>query len=64
MDNDKFIELYNECFNSDGTVKLCGRAKCKKLLTFLNNSKYGDKDLGFLNVKEINALYHSITNGV
>lgn len=55
-----FSNIYEEVFNSDGSVKLCGREKCKDLIIACmvlssNNNKgyFGNPDTGMMNVGNI-----------
>lgn len=60
----KIIELYNEVFNSDGTVKNCGKDKCTELIIAMKGKykgkNFGDVRSGMMNVKEIQEVYKGI----
>ena len=51
------LELYNEVFDKNGSVKLCGREKCIDLIRALSNKypeeNFGDTESGFMNVNVI-----------
>jgi hypothetical protein len=50
-------ELYNEVFDENGNVKLCGREKCKELIMACNlkwpDIDFGDLTSGFMNIEKI-----------
>ena len=50
-------ELYDEVFDSNGNVKLCGREKCKKLIDACKNAykgvDFGDSETGYMNIDNI-----------
>ena len=52
--------LYSEVFNDDGSIKACGRDKCKCLISYLNDmypDKYfGDINTGFLDIKAVREV--------
>ena len=54
---DEIKELYNEVFDEQGNIKLCGRDTCKKLMRALNeiyeDVNFGDLDAGFLNIETV-----------
>lgn len=49
--------LYNEVFNSDGSVKPCGRDVCKFLISYLSDKypdvDFGNTDTGYMNIENI-----------
>ncbi len=49
---DEIMNLYNQVFDENGNIKLCGRETCKQLMLALNEIfktvKFGDMDSGFL----------------
>ena len=60
MKNSEFQEKYDAVFNSDGSVKLCGREKCKDLIIAcmtLSNMKsdgfFGNEMTGMMNIQNI-----------
>lgn len=65
---DRFNTQYNRVFNSDKTVKLCGRGECKKLIDIASKNDesgyYGDINTGYMNIDNINELYTKINVGV
>jgi hypothetical protein len=57
-------KLYNDVFNEDGTVKLCGRNACKALIMacqekFGDNINFGNTNTGMMNVENIQKYIHS-----
>lgn len=50
-------ELYNEVFDENGNVQLCGREKCKELIMACQlvwpDIDFGDLNSGFMNVDKI-----------
>ncbi len=50
-------KLYQEVFNEDGTIKLCGREKCSELIEALSGKypeeDFGNKKTGMINVEKI-----------
>lgn len=52
-----FDELYNKVFDSDGSVRLCGRETCKKLIEACSNAypnvNFGDLESGCMNIDNI-----------
>lgn len=61
---DRLLTLYNEVFNSDGTVKLCGRGKCIELILECKridaDRYYGNTETGIMcidNIKKLIAEY-------
>lgn len=66
--NDKnilFMTQYGNVFNTDGSVKACGREESKKLIKISNEIDpdviHGDTDTGFMNISEIQKLYAKIS---
>ena len=60
IDKNKFKEKYDAVFNENGSVKLCGREKCKDLIIACmvlskNGTKnyFGNPDTGMMNVENI-----------
>lgn len=60
VDKKTFENSYNEVFNPNGSVKLCGREKCKDLIIACmvlskNDAKnyFGNPDTGMMNVENI-----------
>lgn len=64
MSIEEFKEQYNKVFNTDGTVKLCGREETKKLIELAKELKpdidFGNESTGFLNVDNIKSVYISV----
>lgn len=59
-----FIKQYHIVFNSDGSVKTCGRKECIKLITLAEQimpDTYGDINTGFMNTVNIQKLYKTVT---
>ena len=52
-----FDELYNKVFDSDGSVRLCGRETCKKLIEACSNAypnvNFGDLESGCMYIDNI-----------
>lgn len=59
-----FIKQFNEVFNSDYTVKPCGRNDCVKLIQLANQLKpgrvYGNPNTGFMHTDNLIALYNEL----
>jgi hypothetical protein len=60
IDKNEFKEKYDAVFNENGSVKLCGREKCKDLVIACmvlskNGGKnyFGNPDTGMMNVENI-----------
>lgn len=60
IDKNEFKEKYDAVFDENGSVKLCGREKCKDLVIACmvlskNGSKnyFGNPDTGMMNVDNI-----------
>ena len=66
MDKTEFNEKYNNVFNDNGTIKNCGREKCKDLIIACmvlskNNSNYfGNPDTGMMNVPNIQQFKNGL----
>lgn len=62
-----FTELYNKVFNSDGTVKSCGRKYTMELIILANSIKpnvdFGSTRTGFMNTENLKALYEELNVG-
>ncbi len=63
----EFLKKYNEVFNEDGSVKLCGREKCKDLIIACqvlsqttSNGYFGNAVTGMMNVKNIQKFKKDI----
>ena len=56
----EFFKRYDEVFDKDGNVKLCGRYKCAKLIYTSDQLepevKHGDTNKGFMNIESIKKL--------
>lgn len=56
-----FFNCYNNVFDCNDDVKLCGREKCKELINacrLINPyGNYGDSLTGVMNIDVIKALY-------
>lgn len=59
--------LYEKCFDLDGSVKVCGRDSCKALIQacqeFQPGVDFGNADTGMMNVQNINQLMKSMNDG-
>lgn len=59
-----FLKLYEEIFNSENEVKICGRDKCKNLIKLASeinsNVDFGNIDTGFMNIKNIILLKENL----
>lgn len=57
MKNEKILLQHSKVFNSNGTVKNCGRAECICLMEMLAkeqpNIDFGNTQTGFMNIKNI-----------
>ena len=63
----EFLKKYNEVFNEDGTVKLCGREKCKNLIIAcevlsknVTEGHFGNAVTGMMNIKNIQKFRNDI----
>lgn len=59
---ERFKELYPEVIDENGSIKVCGREKCKELIKlahFITGklNTYGDHNTGCLNRDKIIELY-------
>lgn len=58
-------ELYDQVFDKDGNITLCGRETCKKLMSALNEIfktvKFGDMESGFLYVDIVKEYVDRLT---
>ena len=59
-----FLEAYDEVFDPDGSIKLCGRDKCKKLILMCESiaHPFGNPDTGCMYVEAIKKLHEEIIN--
>lgn len=66
MDNNIIIFnfIYNKVFNTNGTMKVCGRDLCMKLIsvanTIDNSTNYGNLTTGMINIDNINILHNKL----
>lgn len=64
---DMDMQNFNKVFNSDGTVKLCGRENCKKLIkeadTLEPGIQHGNIESGYMDIKSIKRLYKANKKG-
>lgn len=55
------MEYYNKVFNSDGTIKVCGRDLCKKLIAEADRLEpgisHGNLENGYMNIESIQRLH-------
>lgn len=59
----EFKEQYLEVFNTNGTIKPCGRKKCVDLMELANQIRqddYGNTKTGFLNIENIKKIYSEV----
>lgn len=54
-----FKNLFNEVFDHNGKVTLCGREKCKELIRAARavTPIYGDEESGFMDTEALQSLY-------
>ena len=61
-----FLCLYSEVFEEDGTIKVCGREKCKSLIYYAlcirPYENFGNPETGWMNPANIIALYKELRN--
>lgn len=61
-----FLKLYEEIFDEHGYVRLCGREKCKELIslaqTIDSKSDFGNINTGFMNINNLTRLYMKVRN--
>ena len=61
---ENLLELYGEVFYPDGTIKLCGRDKCRSLMIACSDlsggEKFGDIKTGIMDVDKIKGFVESI----
>lgn len=55
----RITELYENIFDENGNIKVCGRYICKELITELNRKypgiDFGNIYTGFLNIENVKA---------
>ena len=66
----KFLSCYEDVFNEDGSRKMCGREKCKKLIEIAEGlcpkaepGEFGSKETGIIYepaIKAIMALFKNV----
>lgn len=60
-----FFDRYNNVFDTNGNVKLCGRDACIALIDVCNkiipNGNYGDNLTGMMNTSNILSLYRFLS---
>ena len=58
--------LYDEVFDENGEVKLCGRYACMGLISACEDiepgTDFGNTDTGFMNIENIKRLVGSLVN--
>jgi hypothetical protein len=63
----KFIVQYFEVFNEDGSVKLCGRENCKKLIALADqlddSESHGNIENGNMNIESIKSVHERVIRG-
>lgn len=64
MNIEDFKEQYNKVFDTEGTIKLCGREETKKLIRLAKELKpdvdFGNESTGFLNIDNIKSVHISV----
>ena len=54
---DEIKKAYDEVFDEDGNVRLCGREKCRNLIRLLSDEYlgiyFGDEESGMMQVQNI-----------
>jgi hypothetical protein len=62
----RFMYLYPEVFEEDGSVKACGREKCKSLIYYAYSIRphghFGNPDTGWMDQENITALFEELKN--
>lgn len=63
---DELFKLYTDVFNTDGSVKVCGREKCKTLIKYLSNLVpgigFGNRETGFMCISNVQKYTKKILN--
>lgn len=63
---DKFLEQYNRVFNTDDSIKACGRNECIQLIHLANKVDssigHGNIGTGHMHVDRIVDLKHRLTD--
>ena len=59
-----FMELYHSVFDEHGTVRICGRENCRKLIISaislnanIPHESFENEETGVMNVEAIHTLY-------
>jgi hypothetical protein len=62
-----FLDLYEEVFECDGTVKVCTRKMTSKLIAYANKNfgaegkaEFGNDYTGMMDIDALNHLYYNI----
>lgn len=63
---DKFNTAYNEVFDEQNEIKVCGRERCMKLINIADHIEkgidHGNIETGFMNVKNIQDLHKRLND--
>lgn len=57
FDKEKFMEQYKICIDENGNPRACGRKEMIKLLNIIDDSYFGNKITGVIQIKRVNKLY-------
>lgn len=61
---EKFVNVYKEVFNQDGSIKPCGRKTTICLIELANELKpgidFGSNETGIMNVENIKTLHSEL----
>lgn len=64
MTKEEIKKMYSEVFDENGQVKLCGREKCKDLISAMSqlfpNVDFGSLKTGFMNVENMKIYKEKI----
>lgn len=60
-----FVDRYNDVFDTDGSIRVCGRAKCSALIGYAyelvgSSIEFGSIDRGYMNVDNIKELHDAV----
>ena len=66
MLKEEFEKIYEDVFNLDGSIKMCGREACKKLIKACNHldpdTYFGNPKTGILMIENIQNLRDNLLN--
>lgn len=64
----EFLELFDEVFAANGTIRMCGRDKYEDLIELADKlepeTHHGNTNTGFINAKNMRALKEKLENPV